>query len=351
MSNSSLPRAQVDVLVVCDLGPALGIGHAMRCVALAEELAGRGLTVRFVADVASVTFVQRNLESRGFTWVPPPEDVPGYLQLFDDVDPRYVVIDSYVLPAELYAASAAGRRTLALVDGDPGARIAHLYIDQNLGAEDDQWDLPPGSRRLAGLQFALLRDDVVSLRPRHPRQRAGPGPSRVLAVFGGTDAFGAGPVAAQLLAATGHPLVLTLVAGNADVERQTAGLQMAAHQHLEIVAPTDRLAALAVDSDLVVSAAGTSSWELLCLGAACAMVCVAENQHVSYDRMVAAGAVVGLGSLDRLRHDHADAARAVARVLEEPEELRRLSARAQRMVDGRGKERVVDALLAMGPLV
>ena len=31
--------------VLCDVGPRYGVGHLMRCVALAEEFAARGTTV------------------------------------------------------------------------------------------------------------------------------------------------------------------------------------------------------------------------------------------------------------------------------------------------------------------
>ena len=351
MSSASQPSPPVDVVVVCDLGPALGIGHVMRCLALAEELARRGLVVRFVADVESVPFAKTSLESRGFVSIAPPDDLRGYLQLIDRLDPRFVVIDSYVLPPELYAAAADRRRTLALVDGDPGELVADLYVDQNLGAEDDRWRLPSGSKRLAGLEYALLRDDVLALRPHGPRGGAEAGPPRVLAVFGGTDAYGAGPVATRALIATGRPFDLTLVVGNDRVQRETAGLRMAARQRLELVAPTQRLPELAVDADIVVSAAGTSSWELLCLGAACAMVCVAENQVVSYDRMVATGAVIGLGLLDDLGRNPGRAVGALTRVLDDPQERRQLSAKGWEMVDGRGKARVVDSLLETTPLV
>ena len=53
---------------------------------------------------------------------------------------------------------------------------------------------------------------------------------------------------------------------------------------------------LAAAADLVISAAGSSLSELLCIGAAAAVVCVADNQQLGYARVVAAGTAAGLGS-------------------------------------------------------
>jgi spore coat polysaccharide biosynthesis predicted glycosyltransferase SpsG len=93
-----------------------------------------------------------------------------------------------------------------------------------------------------------------------------------------------------------------------------------------------------------VSAAGTSSWELLCLQAACAFVCVAENQVVSYDRVVAEGAVAGAGRLDELRADSSRGTEVLTTLLTDASQQERLRDLGGRLVDGRGRERVADAM-------
>lgn len=327
--------------VLCDLGPAQGIGHLMRCLALAEELAARGHEIAFVADADSVPFAAAQLQARGFRSLPPPADASGHAALLGELDPDLVVIDSYLLPLEVYDAVASHWPTVALVDGDPGGRRAHLYVDQNIGAERDDWPFPEGAARLAGLDCALLRDDVLALRPEHPRQQEHQ-PLRVFAFFGGTDAFGAGPVLAEGLVATGEPFDLTVVAPTPWEPPPTRK-----GQRISLIAPTDRLAAHVAEADVVVSAAGTSSWELLCLRAACGLVCVADNQVTSYQRVVGTGAVVGLGELATLRDDPAAAVPALSALLTDPGLRRRLRAAAGEAVDGQGRRRVADAALAL----
>ncbi len=311
----------------------------MRCVALAEEIAARGSAVVFVADLDSVGWAREQVVGRGFTHVPPAAVTSDEVAMLAGLGPAYVVVDSYALPLSVYAdLRAAGIPVLALVDGDPEGRVADLLVDQNIGAEADTWTLGPDVERVAGLDYALMRSELTDQRPDHPSTTTAE-PPRLFAFFGGTDAFGAGPVLTRALIATGEPFALRVVAPQRwdDIPLPGPG------QSVELIQPTDRLAAEVQAADLVISAAGTSSWELLCLGAACAFVCVAENQQLSYGRAVSEGLGLGLGLLQDVAADDRGATEVLRSALGDPGLRLDLRARAWHRVDGRGRGRVLDA--------
>jgi spore coat polysaccharide biosynthesis predicted glycosyltransferase SpsG len=175
----------------------------------------------------------------------------------------------------------------------------------------------------------------------------------VLAFFGGTDAVGAAPVLARVLLGTGHPMELTVVVGRPEIEAELEAVIPGRGQTLHPVPPTDALPALIGAADLVVSAAGTSTWELCCLGAPSALVCVVDNQRESYHRVVAHGLAAGLGELPELaaagvtgRTARAAAARTLRGLLTSPRRRAALSARGWATVDGQGRARVADAVLS-----
>jgi len=329
------------LVVVCDVGPTHGVGHLMRSVALAEEFAARGFAVVFAADVDSVPFARAQLDARGFGSVAPFGGVEDHVAGLRALGASAVVVDSYHQPVELYDALTAAFPTLVLVDGDPQGRTARVLVDQNIGAEHDTWALPPGTIRLAGLDYALMRDEILERRPPGP-DRAESRPPRIFAFFGGTDAFGAGPVVTRALVESRRPFALTVVAPTPWPEP----VQPGDGQEIEVIAPTNALADHVLAADVVLSAAGTASWELLCLGAACAFVCVADNQVTSYDRIVDLGAVAGLGRLEELRRDLGPAARRLAALLDDAEARGRLRAQALRLVDGGGRARVLEHFAA-----
>ncbi|MFI5710820.1 spore coat protein [Kribbella sp. NPDC051620] len=258
-----------------------------------------------------------------------------------------VVFDSYDLPREVFSAVRGTVPTLAIVDGELRGADADVLVDQNLGAESDRPVLPAGAVRLAGLEYVLLRDEVLGLRPAEPPVLRAAGVPRVFAFFGGTDAYGAGPYVVRALAATGVPFEATVVAPGDDLAGAIGAVQLQPGQHVQVIGPTSELAKAVVESDLVVSASGTSTWELLCLGATAGLVCVVDNQEMGYERAVATGAAAGVGTLAELKADPAKAAAVLRKLLTDPQERAQLAQAGWKLVDGQGRARVADALVEL----
>ncbi|MGZ0149284.1 PseG/SpsG family protein [Kribbella sp. WER1] len=332
--------------VRCDVGPVRGIGHVMRCLALAEEVRRRGVGVVFVCDAHTVPWAAAQIAARGIE-VHPAVHGPGeHVEVFERLGLDAVVFDSYDLDAAVYpAVRASGLPTLAIVDGDFRDAEADVLVDQNLAAELDHPVLPRNAVRLAGLRYVMIRDEILAHRPATaPADRRNVVP-KVFAFFGGTDAFGAGPYVARALAATGLPFEATVVAPGPDLAARIADVEVQPHQQLQVIGPTDQLAARVREADLTISASGTSTWELLCLGATAGLVCVVDNQVMGYERAVDTRAAAGLGLLRALQDDPGSADQILKRLLTDPAERGRLSRAGWELVDGRGRERVADALL------
>ncbi|WP_134121654.1 PseG/SpsG family protein [Kribbella kalugense] len=334
--------------VRCDVGPARGIGHVMRCLALAEEVRRRDVELVFVCDAHAVPWAAGQIAARGIAVHPAVWTPAEHVEVFERLDLDAVVFDSYDLDAAVYSAvRAAGLQTLAIVDGDFRGAEADVLVDQNLAAELDEPELPPDSVRLAGLPYVMIRDEILDHRPTEPPAAWQTAVPKVFAFFGGTDAFGAGPHVARALAATGLPFEATVVAPGPDLATQIAAVELQPHQQLQVIGPTDKLAAEVRAADLTISASGTSTWELLCLGATTGLVCVVDNQVMGYERAVGTGAAAGLGLLSELTVDPSSAVPTLKRLLTDPDERVSLARAGWELVDGRGRERVADALLQL----
>jgi spore coat polysaccharide biosynthesis predicted glycosyltransferase SpsG len=345
----------VRVGIRCDAGVRIGVGHLIRCVALAEELVLRGAEVVFLGSLDGPAWVGDQLGKRRLPLVPahasPLRLTRQALRMRLDA----MVIDSYVTdPACAESLRQAGVTVLVIVDGDTRGQRADLYVDQNLGAE--KHDPPADGVRLAGVRYVMLRDSVRALRP--PAAPRGDlalcadtgrkitsemGAPRMVCFLGGTDAANAAPAVIELAAATGAPFAATVVAAREATAKLLADVPLAPGQCVTPIPPTDGLPAAAAAADLVVSAAGTSTWELLCLGVPTALIRVAVNQRVGYDATVSRGLAAGLGSVAAPAPD----AVAVLRcLLTDPGARAALAARGYGLIDGRGRERVADALLS-----
>jgi spore coat polysaccharide biosynthesis predicted glycosyltransferase SpsG len=330
----------------CDGGPEIGVGHLIRCLALADELVARGAEVTLIGDLGGVSWVEEQVIERGLARVAAPGDAEALAALADRLGLDVVVLDGYRLdPHSGRALREAGVTVLAISDGPFGARQeADIVLDQNLGATADP--ARPGTA-LTGLDYVLFRDQVL----RHRRASTQPvplsTPPRVLTVFGGTDAYAAGPVVVPLLLETGLPLHVIAVAPRPEIAQELRAVAPGRGQTIEVIPPVEDLAALAVTCDLTVTASGTSVWEFLCLGVPAALICVTDNQAVGYRAVSDGGYAVPVGLLSELRHNAHAREAAVAslrRLLDDPTTLHALAERGQRLVDGRGRQRVADAL-------
>lgn len=385
----------------CDAGVGRGVGHLMRCLALAEELRERRLEVVVLGDMGGLEWAAEQLARRGLRLLPGPGDAAAMVRAARSLALDAVVVDSYDLdPRCSGALRRAGVRVLAVVDDDDRGQDADIYLDQNLGAERQAGRVPAGSVRLAGVRYALLRDDVRRLRrgpmeagrpdgvpadhrqpnpgavkpqrldgalpdhrqpnpePAEPRQPGGaltdhrqpggvpvePGrPPRVLCFFGGTDAAGAAPVVVGELIATGVPFLATAVTPR---ERALDHLRPAGGQTVRRIPPTDDLPRLIAAADLVVTAAGSSMWDLLYLGKAAALVWVAANQRPGYEEVLSRGLAAGLGHLDAVVRTGGPARACLRDLLTSARSREELGARGPALVDGEGRARVADALLS-----
>ncbi|TDD39587.1 spore coat protein [Nonomuraea terrae] len=309
----------------CDAGVSSGVGHLVRCVALAEELRSRGADVVFLGEVRGSEWAAAQLSLRGLPLVPAPAEPALLAALARELRLDAVVLDSYELPEHTGAVLRDhGLAVLAIVDGDPRGQQADLYLDQNLGAEHRPF--PFDARRLAGARYVLLRDSV---RSRRRVAHDGEVP-RVLCFFGGTDSAGVAPAWAAALRATGRPFDGTVVSP----EPFEAG------GPITVIPPTDRLPELMAGADLVVTAAGSAVWELLHLGVPTALTWVAANQLIGYEELVGRGVAAGLGDVP-----DAGSVAVLAGLLAGPAVREEHGRRGRGLVDGRGRERVADALL------
>lgn len=350
------------VLLRCDAGPATGVGHAVRCAAVAEAAQLSGHEVFWSGRLDGLDWLWAGLLHfawRAYTPLPgavdePAPGAPGVLLPPADGAADLVAlcrehridavhVDHYLLGTDLRTALAAAGVALCTVeDFTTGRRPGDVVVDPNLGAAEHPRPDDGSPVLLRGPEHAPLRMAVRRARRRRAiRVATAPvaGPPRVLVVMGGTDAAGLLPLVVAAVAGAGVPAEVDVVvpAGHA-VELPDDG-----PARFRAVGPLPDLPAAMAEADLVVSAAGTTVWELCCVGAPMALVRAADNQAEGYRTVVAAGAAAGLGGVDDLT-EREPAAAVLRDLLTDAGRRAELAVRARTVVDGEGAARIVDAI-------
>lgn len=341
------------VLLACDGGGSLGVGHVIRSLALAEAAVAAGHEV-VVAGEFEGSFLLEQLVAAPVDVVPL---VRSLIDLIGRLRPDVLHVDSYgasdglrdlVAPASAGAGAADVVGNHAMVfsnmeDGTFGRRPADVVVDPTLGAEVSPRRDDGSTWLLRGSRYTPVRQRVIDAGGRDlPVAQVA---HSVLVVMGGTDPVGLAPVAVGLLARTGLALEVTVIAAGENAGENAERARLAAEGSrltLDVLAPVENLAALMSAHDLVISAAGTSIWELCCIGVPAAVVWAVDNQREGYDRVVEAGVVIGLGGPD-LGGDKGDerAVDLLRRVLTDSRARGDLVLAGRQVVDGLGAWRVV----------
>jgi UDP-2,4-diacetamido-2,4,6-trideoxy-beta-L-altropyranose hydrolase len=313
------------VLFLPDYGTSVGGGHVMRCLTLADALTRKGAEC-------------------GFCVLPDARAVIGAFSgetvqiVTADWDAPIAVIDGYDYGVDHERALAAEGRRVAAIDDLCRAHDCDLVLDSGPGRTPS--DYPGRARALTGLDYALIRPEFLAA-PRAPQE------GRVLVSLGLTDVG----------AITERVLVLMLQQDGWSAADVVLGPGAPSLEFVQDLAARDPRISLHVNSkdmaglqaraQFAVGAAGGSLYERSVMGVAGVTVVLAENQLNAAQFMAdrRAGLVVDArqtafdddftAAFDLLAHN------AVVR--------RAMGNRAAELVDGKGADRVAEAVLALAP--
>jgi len=315
----------------------------MRCLAIASRWVSAGGSVRLACAAVPAALAERYRAAgaevaQRATW--PAADV---LSAADAV----IVDAPHLADAELEVL-ARGTPVLITVD-DMGARAVYpgdLVLNQNAHATPALYRGKTRAQLCLGAPWSLLRGGFA-------RHRAMPRPvpdavRRIVVLLGGADPkrYSAPTLdAVARAAATLSPapeVVLVVGAANPalpDLQRQAARLP----GRVTVRHDVRDMPALMAESDIAVSAGGSTVWELTTLGVP--MILAAQNASETGPGtgLQAAGAAVYLGAFEALQPQVLAAA--VTGLARDPARRRAMHQAGRRLADGRGVDRLI-ALIA-----
>ena len=331
-----------------DASTDIGIGHVMRCLTLADELAGRG---------ASCLFVCRELDGHmgdavaarghGVRLLSGISDLAADAAATREIageggQTDWLVADHYGIERTWEEAVAPATRRICVIGGPSDRQHrCDLLHDQNYFPDHEaMWRplVPPAADLLLGPRFALLRPEFRAARERRPAVRG-----RVFVSFGGADAPNATALALKALSKAGLGLAVDAVIGSANrhraaLESLTAGL---ASVRLH-VSPPD-IAGLMAAAGLAICGGGLTVFEGLCVGLPSLVVSIAENQSLAVTALAADGLCSFAGEAAAL--DETALAARIGALWQAEKEREIMAAKGMDLVDGLGAARVAERML------
>jgi len=350
MSNSART-----ILVRADANREMGIGHAMRCLAVAEQCIAQGYHVVFamhqVPDPLLARLEKASIDVRRLTNV--EANLANFHTLLQETNAGFVLIDGYHISNE-YEKSlrTSAVRSLRFDDYMPGdVCYADVVVNASPHAQQTAYaKWAPHAALMLGPKHISFRSDMIAAHGRMiTRQKtAGTasdtnGNTSILVNFGGSDHLDMTIETVSAIAAHLPDAKIEAVTGAAypNPERLSdLGLETLIHHH-----NTDNLAEIMQRARMAISAGGLTVAELALFRIPTILAITAQNQvkgaHVSWCHTIIPE-----------ENSRIDRAHLLEKILEEakrlwqhPEERALITSRIPDELDILGTKRIVKALI------
>ncbi len=333
----------LSILIRCEGGHAIGLGHVVRCLAIAAELRDRfSAAVRFALGGDEAAFALVRAEAfpvDAVTATPSSHALDSVLA----ASPPDLVLMDLRTPfdhAEIEAIRKAGSRIAVLDDSSDRRLHADISFFPPPGAALD-WAGAMGERHI-GFDWTALRRQFSPPPARRTRPQ-----KLALILAGGSDPAGIGR---RFLASAARALPpswrIGMVIGAAAVEDDALEkLARALGSRLSLHRQVSDIAALMAEADLALASFGMTAYELAAVGVPTLLLCLSEDHRLSASFLAEEGAAEIAGIAQDVNDDTLD--RAVARLARDEAARATLGRKAQGLVDGRGAGRIAAALAAL----
>jgi UDP-2,4-diacetamido-2,4,6-trideoxy-beta-L-altropyranose hydrolase len=346
---------QRTILFRANGGPQIGMGHLMRCLALAQTWQDQGGQGHFALGQITPG-LERWLHEERFevhhlatAQLGGIRDAGETAMLARQIEAAWVVVDGYHFDgAYQQALKRAGLRLLVVDDyGHAGRYYADLVLNQNTYADTSLYpDREPYSALLLGTQYALLRREFWPWRGW--QREVAPVASKVLVTLGGADPANVTLRVIEGLQQTNlERLETVVVVGNSNpywemlqTSAQKAGLAIRLERNAA------NMPELMAWADVAVSAGGSTCLELAFLGVPAVVLVSAENQVRAAEGLAQAGMALNLGWFHQV--PELTIGRSVTELVNSGERRRRMSRSGRGLVDGNGAHRAMEAVCSFG---
>ncbi|MBX3054996.1 MAG: UDP-2,4-diacetamido-2,4,6-trideoxy-beta-L-altropyranose hydrolase [Anaerolineae bacterium] len=337
------------LLIRADGGTQMGTGHLMRCLALAQGWQEKGGEVLFVL-AWETTAIEERLRQEGMqvahlvgVEAGSEGDAAATAVLARQHHAWWIVVDGYHFGGAYQKQIKDAGFSLLFIDDNAHADhyYADLVLNQNIYAQARLYQArEPYTRLLLGTSFVLLRREFW---PWRGWQRPMPEVARhLLVTLGGSDSDNVTLKVIEALRQLVGEWEAVIVVGGQNPHYHKLATAVGDDPRFHLRQNVLNMPELMAWADLAIAASGSTCWELAFMGLPSLFIVLAENQALLADGLATEGAGINLGWFHHLTTERITTE--LGHLRNSPEARKMLSHKARAVVEGRGVDRVCQAL-------
>jgi UDP-2,4-diacetamido-2,4,6-trideoxy-beta-L-altropyranose hydrolase len=337
------------LIIRADASTAIGVGHIMRCLAIAQAWQDAGGDTTF-ASAALAESLQTRIRTEGFqacsiTAVPGSlTDAAQLLSVAAELRATAIILDGYAYGVEYHDTIANASFTSLAIDDNSHLESysTDFVLNQNAGITISSYPSRSSQTELLlGTSYALLRREFLASTVQPESRIDG---RRILVTLGGSDPENiTATVVKGLQSIAGLDFEVRLIVGAMNPHADCIADLIASNDQFEMLQNVADMSEQYCWADLVIAAGGSSNWEMCYFGLPRIVLVIADNQIQIANELEREQIAINLGHAATVEPH--DVRNAVEFILNDASRL--LIARQQsiKLVDGRGAVRCVKRLL------
>lgn len=326
----------MNIFLHADGGPGIGLGHASRCSALAATLVREGHHSIIAVDPS--LGLREFIERQGAHVIECKSDCVTIRDEAEKSAADIVVIDSYRWQSSDFYALRGDWSVVAFDDEATRELPVQGIINGAPAAEQLKYKALPSTKFWLGAPYQILRD---AFRDAVERSPAGPVRNMIVLV-GGDDPLNLLPILAEhlenVVTKLVTPFAVDLICGPF-----ARPLELSRRKIVSVVRNPPDLYQRMCSADLALSASGQTLYELARCGTPTIAFCSGADQNHNLATLAQAGVVMDTGDATK-QNWLVGVDRAMQVLVPDSAFRERMSQRAQRLIDGKGSNRLVEVL-------
>ena len=334
--------SRLNIAIRASCGPASGLGHARRCLTLAQSLRRLDAAVHFILNDNSL--MRKLVFALGFdsAIVRNGNDLRQTQDVLRRWNAAALVTDGYDIGPRYWGALRGHVRLMIAIDD---LALTHLPVDVVVNSSPDafrlEYSVLPGTRFLLGPSYAILRDEFAEEPKRDIPDRL----NRVLVTMGGSDPFELMPQLTDWICETLTEVWVDLIVG--PFFKSTRAIEQTREKYrdrVEIYRDPQDIRSLMLAADIAVTGGGQTTYELGATATPTLAICLDFNQRNSLSGLAREGTLLLAG--DARDSELEGKIKSSLRSLAFNPDLRmKLRMRGRQMVDGLGARRVAQTIV------
>jgi UDP-2,4-diacetamido-2,4,6-trideoxy-beta-L-altropyranose hydrolase len=335
----------LNVVFRVDASLEIGMGHLMRCLALSEELIRREHVCYFLSKIDSDELICR-IEKNNVHYqkiklnATLQADVKKLIKFSNENDVDWIVTDHYGINSQYI--KEIKRNNLKVLSIDDDAKI-HYYSDiivnQNVGAEKLNFSSEKYSKFLLGTKYVMLRDELLQKFKRGETNKV----AKILIMLGGADPDNITLKVLRMLESLNESVQFLVVSG--PVNRFYDDILYYSNKcdmDITLFRAKKNMSDVYLQSDMAISAGGSSCYELAYFGIPNIIIAITDNQVRIARELDYHNISIYLGKKNEVKSEQL--LNKIKALLDDYLLRKNMSENGKKLIDGKGKHRIVNVM-------